>query len=71
MTQLAAKAIVKALMPRVDPTKKVSDYNAKYKCVDWLKSLEDWEAEMEKMSADYVKEKRAAYKPMNFWKPPT
>ena len=71
MTQLAVKAIIKALMPRADPTKKVSEYTARYKCVDWLKGFGDWETEMEKMSGDFEKKKKADYKPLNFWKPST
>ena len=62
LSQKGAKAIVKALMPRVDPTKKVKDYTAMYKCVDWLMSLEDWEREMEAMSASLVEDEMANHK---------
>jgi len=50
------KSIVKALMPRVDPKKKVSEHTtAMYKCVDWLEGLgkDVWMDEMEKMRDDY------------------
>ena len=59
----AAKAIIKALMPREDPTNKVTDYtSAMYKCVDWLESLDDWEAAMEKMRNDYSRGTVACHK---------
>ena len=58
-SQKGAKAIVKALMPRVDPAKKVKEYTAMYKYVDWLMSLEDWEAEMEAMLATLVEKEWA------------
>ena len=62
--QVAAKAIVKALMPRVDPSKNVKDYNAMYKCIDWLESLPDWEAEMKKLTEDSKKERMEVHKPL-------
>ena len=62
LSQKGAKAIVKALMPRVDPTKKVKEYTAMYKCVEWLMSLEDWEAEMNAMSADLLEQEKSNHK---------
>ena len=53
-TTKGAKSIVKALIPRVDPAKKVSEHTTvMYKCVDWLESLNDWEAAMEDMRNKY------------------
>ena len=58
-----AKSIVKALMPRVDPTKKVLEHTtAMYKCVDWLESLDDWEAAMEDMRNNSSKTTVAMHK---------
>ena len=59
-----AKAIVRALMPAIDPTKKVSEYNAVYKVVNWLESLGNWEEEMEKLDLDAAKRRTAAHKPL-------
>ena len=52
-TMLQAKIIVKTLMPRIGPTKKVSEYMRKY--VEWLVGLEDWEAEMETVGKDIAR----------------
>jgi hypothetical protein len=62
-----AKAMVKALMPRVAPDKKVKEYTtAMYKCVDWLEGLGKgvWELEMEKMREDYSRGTVAAHIPL-------
>ena len=59
-----AKAIVRALMPAIDPTKKVSEYNAVYKVVNWLESLGNWEEEMERLDLDAAKRRTAAHKPL-------
>ena len=66
-----AKAIVKALMPRVAPDEKVADYTtAMYKCVDWLEGLgfdcgqDVWEWEMDKMRDDYSRAVVAAHIPL-------
>ena len=63
------KAIVKALMPRVDPDE--NEYTtAMYKCVDWLEGLgfncgkDIWECEMDKMRDDYSSGTVAAHKPL-------
>ena len=59
----ASKAIIKALMPREDPTNKVTDYtSAMYRCVDWLEGLDDWEAAMEKMRDDYSRDTVTCHK---------
>ena len=59
-----AKAIVRALMPAIDPTKKVLEYNAVYKVVNWLESLVNWEEEMEKLDLDAAKRRAVAHKPL-------
>ena len=59
-----AKAIVRVLMPTIDPTKKVSDYNAVYNIVNWLERLGNWEEEMEKLDMDAAKKRVAAHKPL-------
>ena len=66
MSKDATLLIVENLLPRVNPTKKVSEYNPKGKCVDWLMGLADWEAEMESMSKDYGKTAMEA-QPRLFW----
>ena len=38
-----AKVIVRDLMPAIDPAKKVSEFNAVYKVLNWLESLGNWE----------------------------
>lgn len=62
--QVAAKSIVKALLPRVDPSKNVKDYTAMYKCINWLESLPDWEAEMKQLAKDSTKERLSTHKPL-------
>ena len=62
LSKMGAIAIVKALMPRVDPTKNVSEFKTMKLCVDWLMSLEDWEAEMDALGKDALKERRANHK---------
>ena len=62
LSHMGAKTIVKALMPRVDPTKNVSEYKSMKMCVDWLMSLEDWEAEMDALDKDATKERLAVHK---------
>ena len=59
-----ARAIVKVLMPRVDPTKKVAEYTALYKIVEWLEGLEDWEAEMDQIDKDVSERTMAKHKPL-------
>ena len=53
-----AIAIVKGLIPSIDPTDAVSKYNGKAKAVDRLVQFEgqgsNWEDEMEKFAADYA-----------------
>ena len=52
-------------MPRKDPEKKTSEYTtAKYKCVDWLISLEDWEADMEQMEKDSTAKRMETHVPL-------
>ena len=58
---MAAKAIMKSRMPRLDPTKKVVGYMAMYKCIGWLKGLKDWESEMEKIDAKVCAKVRASH----------
>lgn len=62
LSQVGAKIIVKALMPSVDPTKKVKEYTTMNKCVDWLMSLEDWEADLEALTKEAVKERMSNHK---------
>ena len=64
-----AKAIVRTLMPAIDPTKKVSEYNAIYKVVNWLESLGNWEEEMEKLDLDAAKRRTAAKRRIAAHKP--
>ena len=64
LSQQGAKTIVKVLMPRKDPEKKTSEYTAKYKCVDWLMSLEDWEADMEQMNKDSATKRMETHVPL-------
>ena len=64
LSQAAAKTIVKALMPCVDPTKKVKDYTAKYKCVEWLHGLNSWEAEMDVLGKEAGRKTKEMHTPM-------
>ena len=51
-----AVAIVNVLLPKVDPTKKVSEYKTMGKCVNWLMSLAGgttWETEMEALRNEH------------------
>ena len=59
-----AKAIVRTLMPTIDHTKKISDYNTVYKIVNWLERLGNWAEEMENLDRDAAKKRVAAHKPL-------
>ena len=50
LSKEAAKAIVKVLLPKIAPTKKLKDYNGMAVCVKWLGSIASgttWDSEME------------------------
>ena len=50
LLKIEVVSIVKVLLPRIDPTKKLADYVNKEPCVDWLMSLDGettWETELE------------------------
>ena len=56
LSKAEAVAIVNVLLPKVDPTKKVSEYKTMGKCVDWLMSLAGgttWETEMEALRNEH------------------
>ena len=58
-----AKSIVKALLPQVDLTKKVFQYTtAKYKCVEWLEGLDNWEKGIEDMDKEALIEAMRVHK---------
>ena len=44
-----AMEILKALLPKIDPSDKVSQYNSGTKSLNRLLKMDDWEAEMEKV----------------------
>ena len=44
-----AMEILKALLPKIDPSDKVSQYNSGSKSLNRLLKMDDWEAEMEKV----------------------
>lgn len=50
----AAIAIVKVLLPRINPNLKMKDYGTMKKCNDWLASLADWKAEMQKFEEEHT-----------------
>ena len=47
--------IVKSLLSRLNPTKIITAYKTKGKCVTWLTNLGDLEADMDNMSRDLGK----------------
>ena len=56
LSKAEAVAIVNVLLPKVDPTKKVSEYKTMGKCVDWLMNLAGgttWEMEIEAMRNEH------------------
>lgn len=55
LSKEASVFIAKASLPRINATKKVSEYKTKVKCIDWLASLTDWEAKMQAMSKNLDK----------------
>ena len=50
----AAVAIVKVLLPRVNPNLKMKDYGTMKNCNEWLASLTDWKAEMKKFEEEHT-----------------
>ena len=51
----ASTAIVKVLLPRIDPTGKMKDYNSMVKCVKWLGELArgtSWVEEMKQFEKE-------------------
>jgi len=61
LAHMAANTIVKSLMPRLDSTKKASDYTTIKKCIKWLMTLEDWESKMEELNKDTLKGRKETH----------
>ena len=56
LSKAAAVAIVKIILPRIDPNEDLAGYKNMGTCVDWLANLArgtDWETELDAVRSEY------------------